>query len=494
MIRQGSTMRRLLQITFSTTLVALAGCDESRPPMSPPPGGSGDRITGRERLGWTQAATGEDDPATYRYAVYVDGVRRVLEQEVCRGQASNAVATLECSAPLPPMSAGPHTLELAAFVTSGNTIIESARSAPLHVNITAATASVHGAASQTDRLVASDGLRLHVEILARDLTDPVDLAVATDDRVFVAEANGAVRIIGSEAGGATSAGQNVLMEMGAGDQARLLSIALAPDFADSGLLHVAYTTVTPEKHRLHIARLRERAGVLGQAAVTALHAVPRDVSASARFGPDGKLYVGVGTSADSEDAQNPAAVSGKILRLRDDGRTPDDNPSSSPVLSAGHRDPRGLAWHPMTGTLFEVEPDEVNVIRAGANYGWPIVRRGESYPGATPPVFLLPAGTDPSGVTTVTAETSPLFGDLIVAALGGEDLFRIRLDGEGRRQTSSRLLQRRFGRIAQVASGTRGALYAVTGNRETWGAGQDVLIRLVPLGDSRNDDQRSTSR
>jgi glucose/arabinose dehydrogenase len=202
-----------------------------------------------------------------------------------------------------------------------------------------------------------------------------------------------------------------------------------------------------------------------------------------RVGPDGKLYIGVGTGLEPRDAQNISAAAGKILRVRDDGATPDDNPWSSPTFSIGHRDPRGLAWHPMSGALLEVEGDdegggEVNAIRAGANYGWPLARRGEQ-PAASTPAALLPPGTEPSGATTIRLATSPLYGDLIVSVLGGEDLLRVRFSTTERGVVSGRLLQGRFGRIAQVTSAPDGSLYFVTGNHETSGEGNDMLVRLV---------------
>jgi glucose/arabinose dehydrogenase len=96
------------------------------------------------------------------------------------------------------------------------------------------------------------------------------------------------------------------------------------------------------------------------------------------------------------------------------------------------------------------------------------------------PVFVLRSGSEPSGMTTVVLPGSPLFGDLIVSTLAGRDLLRFRFTDALEPQLAGRLLQGRFGRIAQVASGTDGALYFVTANQEEWGMGQDVLVRVRP--------------
>ncbi|MGH9373402.1 MAG: PQQ-dependent sugar dehydrogenase [Vicinamibacterales bacterium] len=476
-------MARFLRFALVAFLTLVVSCSESRSPSSPPPSGSGETITGRERFGWTQTANSPGDLALYRYALYVDGTRQVVEGETCAPTSTETV--FECSAPLPSLTAGRHTLELAVFVTSGDTVEESSRSPALQVTVAAITAPADEGEPPSGLIVSSDGSRLRFDVVARDLTDPVDLAVAADGRIFVAERHGRLRIIDpATSSPATRRAENILRQTARDADARLMSIALPPNFAETGAVYVAYVGDDRGQPVLRIARARESGGVIAQAAVITSHDVPADASVVARFGPDGVLYVGIGAGADPDSAQRLAAASGKILRLRDDGTTPDDNPWSSPVLSAGHHDPRGLAWHPRTGTLWEVERDaagdELNAIRPGANYGWPVAKGATRHPSVTSPVVLFPPGTEPSGMTTVPTPTSALSGDLIVSALGAEDLLRVRIDAAGRGRLAGRLLQRRFGRIAQVTATLDGALYVITANAETRGAGNDMLIRIVP--------------
>src|SRR2546425_2633248 len=122
---------------------ALFGCSKSpQPPQQVPP--SAERITGTERLGWTQRATDQVELAGFKYAIYVDGERSQLAGVSCSSTAS--AAGFECSAPLPKMSSGSHTLDLAAYVDSG-TVLESARSASLLVIVSAGVSTAGTARS-----------------------------------------------------------------------------------------------------------------------------------------------------------------------------------------------------------------------------------------------------------------------------------------------------------------------------------------------------------
>lgn len=475
-------MGKLSNAAFVTALFAVSGCGDSKPPASPPATGGGSTITGRERIGWTQTAGSGGDFALFDYALYVDGGRRVLEGDSCT--ATSVETTMECSAQLPSMTAGQHTLELAVFVVSGETVVESPRSPALQVTVAGLTAPVDELGANGGAIVSSDGITLRVDTVARELTEPMDVAAAPDGRLFIAERSGRIVVADGTAPG-RAPGDNLFARALGESQAALTSLSLSPDFADTGLVHVTYVTQDRAGNVLRLARLRESGGTFGQAAVLASHPVPENAGALVRTGPDGALYIGIGTGADVDSAQRLADASGKILRLRPDGSIPDDNPWQSPVFSVGHRDPRGLAWHAATGALWEVEADdnadELNVVRAGANYGWPVANGVARHPRVMSPALLLPPGTESSGLTAVTAPSSPFNGDFIVSALAGEDLLRLRMDAAGRMQVAGLLLQRRFGRIRQVTAGGDGALFAITNNADTWGLGQDIAIRIQPL-------------
>jgi glucose/arabinose dehydrogenase len=468
-------------------LIVLAACGGSSPPTTPPPGTTGDTITGRERFGWTQSAPSAADLQTYRYAVYVDGQRRVIEGEACTPAAGGTSA--DCSAPLPPLTAGRHTLEVAAFFAWDDTIVEGARSPQLQVTVAAVMAPAAGEAAGSAApaggvLVSSDGLRLQADVLARDLADPIDIAATGDGRLLLAERGGVIRILEAR-GGARMSADNVLLALGEApepDRTELRAIAIDRDFARTGLVHAAYVTSTRETAVVRIARLRERRGLFGEAAVVASFPISdARESAVLRAGPDGMLYAAIGGSLDERAASNPGAPAGKVLRLRRDGTTPDDNPAASPAFSSGHHDPRGLAWLPGDGLTWELERaphgGEINRLAPGANYG---TSRGDEdgSPAAAHPALVLSADSLPSGMTAVHAAGSPFFGDLIVSTLGSEDLIRIGPDAAGQLRVRGYLLQRRLGRIGQVTAGPDGTLYFVTANRDE--GGRDLLVRLTP--------------
>jgi glucose/arabinose dehydrogenase len=477
-------MARLSRTLFVVSLLAAASCgggDGQAPPSSPPPAGSGETVTGRERFGWTQTA-GAADASVLQYAAYVDGARRVLEGATC---AAGSAGNLECSAPLPPMSAGRHTLELAAFLVSGDSVIEGPKSAALQLTVASVTAANAPPALSGGSIPGSDGEEIIADILSGDLLDPADVAVDPAGRSFVVERAGRIRILDQDGSNSDRDFEDDLSSP-RDEGAVVLSIALAPDFEQSHQFYVLKAEPGTGEWRALIVRYREARGRLGQAAVIASATVagddPRGV---VRFGPDGALYVGVGSPSTGDETSRASSDGGRILRLLPDGRTPRDNPSASPVYSSGHRDPIGFAWHKARRAFLEVEggvdADEVNAVRAGADYGWPTVSALDRSSSAVAPLVVLPAGTNPSGMTVVNDPESRLDGALIVSSIGLEDLLRIDLavDGEPLTREPIRLLNGRFGAIGQVTAGPDGALYVVTRNRDTWGAGKDALVRLT---------------
>jgi glucose/arabinose dehydrogenase len=232
-------------------------------------------------------------------------------------------------------------------------------------------------------------------------------------------------------------------------------------------------------------RYRESDARFGQAAVIATAPfTARDPAGVIRFGPDGALYVGLGSRSIDAQTLTASPDGGVILRLLPDGRTPRDNPRASPVYSSGHRDPSGFVWL-RSGTFMEVESgldaDEINTVRAGGDYGYPTVNRRARLSDGSSPTVALPAGTRPAGITAVDDRRSTFDGDLIVSSLGTHDLLRIAITPDGRLDGAepARLLQKRFGAIGQVTAAPGGALLFVTRNRDAWGEGRDVLVRLT---------------
>lgn len=470
--------RQFAAMVFMLAPVAGCGGSSNPPPPGTGPGGSAGTITGRERIGWLQQAQDDEQLASFDYAIYVDGARQVLAGDTCTPAGGGG---FDCSAALPPLSPGQHTLELAAFFESNGTVLESERSAPLRVTVAAAVAPVDATVPQVSTIVTSDGHRLRAAVVARGLDDPTDLAVAADGRVFVTERAGRVRIAGPDG---VEPPALVLENVIASEDSGLTSIALHPEFDRTGFVYLAYTSEGRDGTAYRIARFRERGGVLAQGAVVARERAAIAQHASLRFGPDGRLYAGLAAGHDPRDAQDPASLLGKILRLNDDGTSPRDNPRASPVFSSGHRDPRAMAWDPASGMLWELERDreagdELNVVTAGSDYGWPLAQGASTHHRSVPAALVLPPGTDVSGVSFVPVGSgSPLAGDMLVASRGAQDLLRLRTTA-GKPGLVEGLLQGRYGSIAAVHVSQDGTIYLATANRDTWGPDRDVLVTVT---------------
>jgi glucose/arabinose dehydrogenase len=199
------------------------------------------------------------------------------------------------------------------------------------------------------------------------------------------------------------------------------------------------------------------------------------------FGPDGKLYAGVGDAGNSDNAQHRELLNGKILRMNPDGSVPSDNPfQGSRVWTWGHRNVQGLAWD-RSGRMWASEfgqdtTDEVNLIRRGRNYGWPVVEGQGSTQGGK---FTNPL------VTWTTSEASPsgaaiIGSTLYVAALRGECVWRVPLRGASVGKPS-RMLAGRYGRIRTVVAAPDGTLWVATSNQDGRGSPRDGDDRIVAI-------------
>ena len=336
-----------------------------------------------------------------------------------------------------------------------------------------------------------DGVGFRVETVATNLEIPWSMAFAPDGRLFVTERPGRVRIL--DLSTRTSELALTLDDVFAEGEAGLLGLALHPQFAQNRFVYLYYSAVGPGGAVNRIVRYREVAGRLAERVVL-LDNIPAATihdGGRLRFGPDGLLYATTGDAADTSLPQDVASLAGKVLRLNPDGTTPPGNPFASPVLSYGHRNPQGLDWHPVTGDLWASEHgptgnDEINVIDAGANYGWPVIQGSGTMPGMRTPIAFFSPSVAPSGASFYRGNQFPLFANnLFVATLRGNHVLRLRLDGVARSITAQeRLLEGRFRRIRDVVSGPDGYLYFCTSNRDGRGnveATDDRIVRLIPV-------------
>jgi glucose/arabinose dehydrogenase len=334
---------------------------------------------------------------------------------------------------------------------------------------------------------------IRVALVARGLAHPWSIAFLPDGRsLLITEVPGRLRIIrdGVLDPQPIAGMPRVASESPEGSSAGLLDVAIHPNFAQNRLVYFSYAKPGGERGgALALAR-----GRLEGMTLTDVHDIFVANTWSTRgayagrilFGRDGMIYLTHGERNLSDAAQDLSSHVGKVLRLRDDGSVPPDNPfvgrsnAKAEIYTYGHRNGYGLAFHPETGELWELElgpmgGDEVNVLLPGRNYGWPLVSMGRMYDGALvsdqpwwrpgmemPRMFWVPA-ISPSGMTFYTGDRFPRWkGNLFVGALSGKQLQRIAFNQPGQAERRESLLTQLGVRIRDVRQSPDGYLYVTT--------------------------------
>jgi glucose/arabinose dehydrogenase len=336
-----------------------------------------------------------------------------------------------------------------------------------------------------------------LELVATGLEVPWSIAFAPDGRVFVTERPGRVRVI--EGGKLNPKPVHTFSDVASRSEEGLMGLALHPQFQKNRWLYVCYATAREGKVIDRVVRFTESNTTLTQPRVI-LDNIPAarfHAGCELKFGPDSKLYVTTGDATDRQIAQDPRSLGGKILRLNDNGSVPADNPfRGSPVFSLGHRNPQGIDWHPTAGLLFETEHgpsgfdggsggDEVNIVEAGKNYGWPLIHHRQKKPGLESPLLeYTPAVAPASAAFYRGGRIKDYENNFFFGCLAGEQIRRVVLDPNNPRQV---IADEKFlgdlGRIREVTMGPDGALYFSTSNRDGRGSpqkGDDRIFRIVP--------------
>lgn len=305
-------------------------------------------------------------------------------------------------------------------------------------------------------------------VVATGLEVPWGIAFLPNGDALVAERSTA-RILRIPAGGgdpeAVMTVPGVARDAGEGG---LLGLAVSPSYDEDGFVY-AYFTSTAGDNRIVRLKLGGKVRVI----LKGLRSASIHNGGRIAFGPDGKLYAGVGDAGDTSLAQQASSRNGKILRMNPDG-------SGARVWSLGHRNVQGLAWD-RSGRLWASEfgqnrRDEVNLIRRGRNYGWPTVEGKGSTSGGK---FTNPK------VTWATSEASPSGAAIIgrtlyVAALQGECVWKIPLDGASAGKPT-KLLSGRYGRIRTVVAAPDGTLWVATSNTDGRGSPREGDDRIVAV-------------
>lgn len=361
------------------------------------------------------------------------------------------------------------------------------------------------ATAQQTKAPAAPATQVKVEVVATGLEHAWGLQFLPDARLIVTERPGRVRIIARD--GKLSAPLAGVPQVAAVGQGGLLDIRLAPDFVRSKLVYLAYSQ--PRDGRANgttVARAR-LVGNAGEERLDDVEVIFRQepsfasglhFGARLAFAPDGKLFVTLGERFQMRYAQDLGRHWGKVVRLEPDGGVPADNPfvgvsgARPEIWSYGHRNAQSAAIHPSTGVLWLVEHgprggDEVNIVKRGANYGWPVIGYGIDYSGAKlhettekdgmeQPVYYWVPSIAPSGMAFYTGSLFPGWrGNLLVGALAGQALHRLVLDGN-RIVAEEILLRDRGERVRDVRQGPDGAVWLLTD------AADGAVIRVVPAG------------
>ena len=299
-------------------------------------------------------------------------------------------------------------------------------------------------------------------------------------------------------------------EVFAENQGGLLDIALHPRFEENRLVYFTYSHGTNSANRTRIARATFDGGALSDWRV--IFEVSQTKNRGQHFGsrlvwlPDGTLLASIGDGGNPpvelegefirQQAQNLSSHLGKVIRINDDGSIPSDNPfandaeAAPEVWSYGHRNIQGLAFDSTTNQVWATEHgsrggDEVNLVEAGENYGWPIVTHSREYsgglispekslPGMVDPKVVWTPSIAPSGLAVYTGATFPEWrGNLFAGGLVSRDIRRIELDESGNvvNEESIAIGQR----VRDVRQGPDGLLYVLTD------ASNGRLIRLEPF-------------
>lgn len=349
-----------------------------------------------------------------------------------------------------------------------------------------------------DTVVGSEEHAFRLETVVTGLETIWGIGFLPDGRILLTEKPGRLRIV--QNGKLLPEPVGGLPSVWAKGQGGLLDIGVHPDYASNGWLYLSYSDPGAGDSAMTAVvrgKLQDGQFVEQQTIFKAPAALYRTgtVHFGSRFVFDnGYLFFSIGERGQKDDAQDITRPNGKVHRVFDDGRVPEDNPfagkpgAMTSIWSYGHRNPQGLAKDPVSGNLYDVEHgprggDELNLVNKGRNYGWPVITYGMNYdgtpmtdktaaPGLEQPVTYWTPSIAVSAIAFYTGDKFPKWkNQIFLGALAQEELRRLVL--ENGKITHQEVLFKGVGRVRDVVSGPDGLIYV------SFDSGR--LARLVPV-------------
>lgn len=326
-----------------------------------------------------------------------------------------------------------------------------------------------------------------VETIAEGIRIPWGLVWLPDGDMLVSNRSGTLHRISNGNVGPEIAG---LPEVHVNGQGGLLDLELHPDYASNGWIYITYSSPEGEGNGSHTALMRAKLNGNSLTDQEVLYKAGPNTRRGQHYGgriefdKDGYLFFSIGErGARDDNPQDTSRDGGKIYRLNDDGSIPADNPfvgddeAIQAMYSYGHRNPQGMALNPESGKIWIHEHgprggDEVNIVKPGANYGWPILSYGINYSGTEfakgteregmeSPIHYWVPSIAPSGMTFVTSDKYPYWqGDLLVGSLKFRYLVHLEVNGD--KIEKANVVLNDIGRVRTVRQGPDGYIYVTT--------------------------------
>lgn len=342
---------------------------------------------------------------------------------------------------------------------------------------------------------------LVVTVINKDLQSPWGICVLPDGRFLISEKTGTLQIL--KADGKPDKKITNLPEVFVAGQGGLLDVNIDPDFKTNRMIFWDYAEKTSGGGLLAIAKGKLSADETKIENIQVIYRAQPVYSGTLQYGSrilfdkQGNLFVSTGERAGNDirqKAQDLSTAIGKVLHLTKDGKAVANGPfANTPnalpeIYAYGFRNPEGMAWNPETGELWEDEfgprgGDEINLIKPGKNYGWPLVTYGIEYSGqqvgdgiqqkdgVEQPVYYWDPSISPSGIAFYNSDVIPEWkGNLFVGGLGGSHIARLVIKNN-KVVGEERLLKEKGERFRALTEGKDGALYTVTDNGKLYRIG-----------------------